>query len=64
MNPLKNVEIRGNRLLISRDELALQLESCLSVQVESKSKNDFSTWLLAAGYSEAIKDLLSCFEDR
>lgn len=57
-----NVEIMGNRLAITRDALMLRLETCISMQQESKAKNDFTQWLLAAGYIEAIKDLLSHFE--
>lgn len=58
----KNVEITGNRLTISRDELMLRLETCIAMQKESKEKNDFTTWLIACGYIEAVKDLLACFE--
>ena len=57
-----NVEVKGNRLTISRDDLALRLETCIDMQKESKAKNDTAQWLLAAGYAEAIKDLLSHFE--
>lgn len=57
-----NVEVKGNRLTISRDDLALRLETCIDMQKESKMKNDFTQWLLAAGYIEAIKDLLGHFE--
>lgn len=59
----KNVEITGNRLTISRDELMLRLETCINMQTDSKANNDFTQWLIAAGYIEAMKDLLSCFED-
>ena len=57
-----NAEVKGNRLTISRDDLALRLETCLDMQKESKAKNDFTQWLLAAGYIEALKDLLGHFE--
>lgn len=57
-----NVEVKGQRLTISRDDLALRLETCVDMQKESKAKNDLTQWLLAAGYIEAIKDLLSHFE--
>ena len=57
-----NVEVKGNSLTISRDDLALRLEACIDMQKESKAKNDFTQWLLAAGYIEAIKDLLGHFE--
>ena len=57
-----NVEVNGNRLTISRDDLALRLETCIDMQKESKAKNDLTQWLLAAGYIEAIKDLLGHFE--
>lgn len=59
---LQNTEVRGNRLLIDRDELMLQLNVCLDVQNKAMNENDFNTWLLAAGHIEAIKDLLACFE--
>ena len=59
----KNVEITGNRLTISRDELMLRLETCINMQTDSKANNDFTQWLITAGYIEAMKDLLSCFED-
>lgn len=58
-----NVEVKGNRLTISRDDLALRLETCIDMQKESKAQNDFTQWLLATGYIEAIKDLLVHFED-
>ena len=58
----KNVEITGNRLTISRDELTLRLETCINMQIESKVNNDFTQWLITAGYIEAMKDLLSHFE--
>ena len=57
-----NVEVKGNRLTISRDELSVRLATCIDMQKESKAKNDFTQWLLAAGYIEAIKDLLGHFE--
>lgn len=57
-----NVEIMGNRLAITRDALMLRLETCINMQKESKENNDFTQWLLAAGYIEAIKDLLGHFE--
>ena len=59
---LKNVEVKGNRLYLTREDLQLQLEACISVQLEYKAANDLNMWLIAAGYSEAIKDLLECFE--
>lgn len=58
----QNVEIMGGRLAITRDELMLRLETCIDMQTKSKAENDFSTWLIAVGYSEAIKDLLASFE--
>lgn len=58
----QNVEIMGNRLAITRDALMLRLETCISMQKESKAKNDLTQWLLAAGYIEAIKDLLAHFK--
>lgn len=59
----QNVEIKGNRLSITRDALMLRLETCIDMQKESKAKKDFTTWLIAAGYIEAVKDMLACFED-
>ena len=58
----QNVEIMGNRLAITRDALMLRLETCINMQKESKENNDLTQWLLAAGYIEAIKDLLGHFE--
>ena len=58
----QNVEIMGNRLAITRDALMLRVETCIEMQNEAKVSNDFTQWLLAAGYIEAIKDLLSHFE--
>jgi len=60
---LENTEVKGNRLTITRDELQLQLQTCIGLQAEYKANNDFNMWLLAAGHIEAIKDLLSCFEN-
>ena len=57
-----NVEVMGNKLSITRDALMLRLETCISLQKECKEKNDFTTWMITAGYIEAIKDLLSHFE--
>lgn len=39
----QNVEIKGNRLSITRDALMLRLETCIDMQKESKAKNDFTT---------------------
>ena len=63
MNVYKNIEIKGDRLLISRDDLALTLEAVIGLQLESKAQNDMTQWLIAAGYIEAVKDLLACFEN-
>lgn len=63
MDVLKNVEIVGNKLTISREDLSLQLDACINVQTESKANGNFTQWLIAAGYAEAIKDLLACFAD-
>lgn len=57
----QNVEIMGSRLAITRDALMLRLETCINMQKESKENNDFTQWLLVAGYIEAIKDLLGHF---
>lgn len=59
---LNNVEVKGNRITLTREELMLQLETCIDLQKDAKVKNDFSTWLIAAGHIEAIKDILSHFE--
>lgn len=59
---LNNVEVKGNRVTLTREELMLQLEACIDVQKDAKTKNDFTTWLIAAGHIEAIKDILSHFE--
>lgn len=61
---LNNVEVKGNRITLTRDELMLQLEACIGIQTDAKAKNDLSTWLLAAGHIEAIKDILSHFENK
>lgn len=58
----KNVEVNGNRLTITRDGLMLSLETCIGLQKECKEKNDLTTWMITAGYIEAVKDLLSHFE--
>lgn len=58
----QNVEIMGGRLAITRDALMLRLETCIDMQKEAKASNDFTQWLLAAGYIEAVKDLLAHFE--
>ena len=58
----ENVEISGGRLTITRDALMLKLETCIGMQEDCKASNDFTNWLLAAGYIEALKDLLSHFE--
>lgn len=58
----QNVEIKGGRLAITRDALMLRLETCIDMQKEAKASNDFTQWLLAAGYIEAVKDLLAHFE--
>lgn len=57
-----NVEVKGNRLTISRDELSVRLATCIDMQKDCMANNDFNQWLLAAGYIEAMKDLLSHFE--
>lgn len=59
---LNNVEVKGNRVTLTREELMLQLEVCIDVQKDAKTKYDFATWLIAAGHIEAIKDILSHFE--
>ena len=58
----QNVEIMGGRLAITRDALMLRLETCIDMQKEAKASNDLTQWLLAAGYIEAVKDLLAHFE--
>ena len=58
----ENVEIMGGRLAVTRDALMLRLETCIDLQKEAKKSNDFTQWLLAAGYIEAVKDLLAHFE--
>lgn len=58
----QNVEIKGNRLYITRDALMLRQETCISIQKDCKTQNDFTTWLITTGYIEAIKDLMACFE--
>lgn len=63
MDAYKNVEIKGNKLTISREDLALLLDTAIDVQLNCKTLNDITQWLIAAGYIEAIKDLLACFED-
>lgn len=59
---LNYIEVNGNMLTVTREELMMQLDACIDVQKESKQNNDFSTWLVAAGHIEAIKDMLACFE--
>ena len=55
---LKNVEIEGDKLKISISELNAALEACISIMKESKANNDYTQWLIAAGYGEAMKDIL------
>lgn len=62
MDVFRNVEIKGDRLMVSRDELAKVLDACIGIQTDSKANNDCTQWLIAAGYIEAVKDLLGCFE--
>lgn len=62
MDVFRNVEIKGDRLMVSRDELAKVLDACIGIQTDSKANNDYTQWLIAAGYIEAVKDLLGCFE--
>ena len=57
----RHTEANGDRLTITRDELKFALEACIAIQQESKSSNDSTQWLVAAGYSEALRDLLACF---
>lgn len=59
---LENVEVKGNRLYLTREELQLQLEACISLQQEYKAANDFNMWLVAAGHIEAIEEILEYFE--
>lgn len=59
---LNNTEVRGDKLIIDINELKLQLKACIDTQIDAKEKNDFTTWLIAAGHIEAIKDLLSYSE--
>ena len=58
----ENVEVKGNRLYLTREELQLQLETCITLQQEYKAANDFNMWLVAAGHIEAIKEIFECFE--
>jgi hypothetical protein len=57
-----NVEVKGNRLYLTREELQLRLEARISLQQEYKAANNFNMWLISAGYIEAMSHLLSYFE--
>ena len=59
---LNNVEVNGDKLTITREELDFQLYASITLQQDCKAKNDFTTWLITAGHIEAIKDLLSHFD--
>lgn len=37
-----NVEVKDNRLYLTREELQLRLEACISLQQEYKAANDFN----------------------
>ena len=57
----QNVEIHGDRLTITRDSLMLMKQTCVEMQVEYKNKNEHIMWLMAAGYIEAVNQLLAHF---
>ena len=56
---LINVEVKGNRITLTREELMLHLEASKEVQKENKRE----IGLIALGYQEAIETILSHFEE-
>lgn len=58
---LQNVTVNGNALTITRDEIERLIQAGIDTQLEYKESDDFSMWLMTAGYIEAMKALLACF---
>lgn len=59
---LQKAIVDGNRLSLTRQELEISLEACITTQLEYKAQKDMDMWLFSAGYIEALKDLLSNFD--
>lgn len=59
---LKEVTVSGNKLTITKEAIELRIEAGIATQIEYKQNNNLSGWLMTAGYIEALKDLLACFE--
>lgn len=61
---LQNVTVNGNALTITRDEIERLIQAGIDTQLEYKESNDFTMWLMTAGYIEALKDMLAALRDR
>lgn len=59
---LKDVSVSGDKLTITKDAIELRIEAGIATQIEYKQNSDLSGWLMTAGYIEALKDMLACFE--
>lgn len=59
---LKEVTVSGNKLTITKEAIELRIEAGIATQIEYKQNNNLSGWLMTAGYIEALKDLMACFE--
>lgn len=58
---LQNVTVNGNALTITRDEIERLIQAGIDAQLEYKESNDFTKWLITAGYIEAMKTLVAYF---
>lgn len=58
---LQNVTVNGNALTITRDEIERLIQAGIDTQLEYKESNDFTKWLITAGYIEAMKTLVAYF---
>lgn len=59
---LKDVSVSGDKLTITKDAIELRIEAGIATQIEYKQNSNLSGWLITAGYIEALKDMLACFE--
>ena len=59
---LQNTIVEGDMLKISRSNLEVQREACVTTMAQYKVEKDADMYLFAMGHLAAINDLLSAFE--